>query len=126
MSGYDLIVTGDNHQSFTEEYQGRRLVNPGNLTRQVADQIDFQPRVALWYADTNTIEWVNLPKQEGVITREHIEVKTQRDQRIDAFISSLDENWKADMAFETNLESFFVANDTREPIKEIIYKSLEE
>ena len=75
---YDLIVTGDNHQSFSVEYKGRLLVNPGNITRQTADQADFQPRVALWYAETNTIEWVNLPKQEGVISREHIEIKEER------------------------------------------------
>ena len=28
---YDLIVTGDNHVSFTTEYEGKRLVNPGIL-----------------------------------------------------------------------------------------------
>lgn len=122
---YSLICTGDNHQSFSTEYQGRLLVNPGNLTRQVADQIDFQPRVALWYAETNTIDWVNIPVKEGVITREHIEIKQQRDSRIDAFISKLDGDWVAGMSFEENLEAFFNKNRTRESVKEIIYKAIE-
>lgn len=122
---FDLIVTGDNHQSFYTEYNGRILVNPGNLTRQVADQIDYQPRVALWYAETNTIEWVNIPVKEGVITREHIEVKQQRDNRIDAFISRLDGDWVAGMSFEENLEAFFSKNQTRESVKQIIYRSIE-
>jgi predicted phosphodiesterase len=124
-SQFDLIVTGDNHQSFYTTYEGRILVNPGNLTRQVADQADFQPRVALWYADTNTIEWVNIPIQEGVITREHIEVKQQRDSRIDAFISKLDGDWVAGMSFEENLEAFFSKNQTRESVKQIIYTAIE-
>ena len=34
---FDLIVTGDNHESFWTEYQGRILVNPGCMTRQTAD-----------------------------------------------------------------------------------------
>ena len=122
---FDLIVTGDNHQSFTTEYKGRRLVNPGNLTRQVADQIDYKPRVALWYAKDNSIEWVYLPIQENVISRAHIEVKEQRDSRIDAFISQLDGNWKAEMSFEDNLESFKAINKVRDSVMEIVYKAIE-
>lgn len=123
---YKLIVTGDNHQSFSIGHDGRLLVNPGNMTRQVADQIDFQPRVALWYADTNTIEWINLPKQENVITREHIERKEARTSRIEAFIKQLNmDDWKAELSFEENLENFFVTNDVREPVKQIIYKAID-
>jgi len=122
---YDLIVTGDNHVSFTTEYEGKRLVNPGNLTRQVADQIDFQPRVALWYAEDNTIKWVNIPVEQDVISREHIERKEQRDERIEAFISRLDGGWEVGLSFEQNLESFFQTNTIQEPVKEIVYKMIE-
>ena len=122
---FDLIITGDNHQSFTTEYKGRRLVNPGNITRQTADQIDFKPRVALWYAEDNSIEWVYLPIKEDVISRAHIEVKEQRDSRIDAFISQLDGNWKAEMSFEDNLESFKAINKVRDSVMEIVYKAIE-
>jgi DNA repair exonuclease SbcCD nuclease subunit len=122
---FDLIVTGDNHQSFSTSYQGRLLVNPGSLTRQTADQADFQPRVALWYADTNTIDWVNIPIQDNVITREHIEKVEERDARIDAFISKLDTDFKAELSFEDNLEVFFQQNNIRDSVKEIIYRSLE-
>jgi len=122
---FDLIVTGDNHCSFYTEYNGRILVNPGNLTRQVADQIDYQPRVALWYADTNTIEWVNIPIAKDVISREHIDHKQKRDERIDAFISRLDSDFKAELSFEDNLEAFFQLNNIRDSVKEIIYKAIE-
>jgi DNA repair exonuclease SbcCD nuclease subunit len=124
-SQFDLICTGDCHQSFTVEYQGRRLINPGNITRQSAAQIDFQPRIALWYAEDNSIEWVNLPIQEGAITREHIEIKEKRDYRIQAFVSQLNSDYKTEMSFEDNIEEFFKVNNTREPIKQIIYKNLE-
>jgi predicted phosphodiesterase len=122
---YDLLVTGDNHQSFSVEYQGRLLVNPGSLTRQTADQIDFQPRVVLWYAETNTIEWVNIPIQKDVITREHIEVKEKHDERISAFISRLNDDWQVELSFEENLKRFFDANQVRESVKQIIYTAIE-
>ncbi|MFW6272460.1 MAG: metallophosphoesterase family protein, partial [bacterium] len=50
---FDLIVTGDHHKPFTYEKDGRLLVNPGPLTRQKADET-FNPRVYLWYSNTNT------------------------------------------------------------------------
>lgn len=122
---YDLICTGDCHQSFTIEYQGRRLVNPGNLTRQTADQADFQPRVALWYSEDNSIEWVNLPIQKDTISREHLEVKEQRNERIDAFVSSLNGEYKTEMSFEQNLDAFLQVNPVRDSVKQIIYKNIE-
>ena len=122
---YDLICCGDNHQSFVEEYEGRLLVNPGSMMRMDADQIDFKPSVYLWFAEDNTVQRIYLPIVEGVISREHLDIKEQRNERIDAFVSKLNDEYQAEMSFEENLESFFNINNVREPIKEIIYKSLE-
>lgn len=122
---FDLIVTGDNHTSFTIEYEGRRLVNPGNLTRQTADQIDFHPRVALWHPEDNSITWVHLPIQDNAISREHIDIKEQRNERIDAFVSKLNNDYKAEMSFEDNLNQFFKINNTREPVKNIVFKAID-
>jgi predicted phosphodiesterase len=123
---YDLIVTGDNHQSFYVEHEGRLLVNPGSLTRQTAAQIDFKPSVYLWYADTNAVKQVFVPIEEGVISREHIEVVEQRDARIDAFISRLDGQWDTAMSFEENLERFKEANNISTSVINIIYKAIEQ
>ncbi len=122
---YDLILTGDNHKPFTEEYDGRILVNPGSLMRQNADQIDFRPRVYLYYADENRVEAVYLPIEEGVVSREHIERDEERSDRIDAFISKLDGEWQAGLSFEANLEEFFKNNRVRKQTKEICYKAIE-
>ena len=122
---YDLILTGDNHQAFVEELDGRILVNPGSLTRQNADQIDFQPRVYLYYANTNTVEPVYMPLMENVITREHIEVKTQRNERIDSFISQLDGDWTIGLSFEENLETFKSKNNVDKEVMQLIYNAIE-
>jgi len=123
---FDLIVTGDNHTSFTVEYQGRRLVNPGNLTRQSAAQIDYQPRIALWYTEDNSIKWINLPMQKNVISREHIKDKEERNERIEAFIKKLTDDWEAELSFEDNLEIFFKQDKTPDSIRQIIYKIIED
>ena len=122
---YDLIVTGHNHKSFVEKYEGRLLVNPGSLTRQKADQIDHRPCVYLWYAETNTVKPVYLPIEQDVITREHITRQEQRDERIDAFISRLDDDWKAAVSFEENLERFAKANRIRTSVMDIVTNAIE-
>jgi DNA repair exonuclease SbcCD nuclease subunit len=122
---YDLILTGDNHKPFTEEYEGRILVNPGSLMRMDANQIDHKPRVYLWFAETNEIQPIYIPIVANVISREHLDIKKDRDLRIEAFVSRLNSDWEADMSFEDNLDQFFKTNKTREPIKQIIYKSIE-
>jgi len=122
---YDLILTGHNHIPFVEEYQGRVLVNPGCITRQSADQVDFRPRVYLWFADTNTVELVYLPIEEDVVTRDHLDGKAERDNKIDAFISRLNDDFVGTLSFEENLETFKKENQIREKTMEIIYKALE-
>jgi predicted phosphodiesterase len=120
-----LICTGDNHQTFIEEYEGRLLVNPGSMMRMTVSQIDHKPCVFLWYAETNTVEQVFLPIEEGVVTREHIVAREQRDERIDAFISKLSGDYKTELSFQDNLTMFFNTNEVSESVKQIIYKSID-
>jgi DNA repair exonuclease SbcCD nuclease subunit len=123
-SKFDLIVTGDNHDSFSVTLDDKLLVNPGPLTRQDADQEDYKPRVTLWYADSNTIKWVYLPIEKDVISREHIEAKNERDKRFVAFIKSLNKDWKVGTSFEDNLKEFFAKNKTDEFVKKIVYEAI--
>lgn len=102
---FDLIVTGHNHQTFTRKEKGRVLVNPGSLMRNDADQIDFKPSVFLWYAEDNSIEQVFVPIEEGVISREHIDVKKDKENRLDAFVEKLGEQVISGINFHDNLEA---------------------
>jgi predicted phosphodiesterase len=122
---YDLIVTGDNHKTFTDTLNGRLLVNPGSITRQTAAQINHRPCVFLYYAETNTVEKVYIPISEGVISREHLEQTEKRDSRISAFISSLDTDYESDVSFKQNLKKFYAKNRVRTEVKELITKFTE-
>jgi predicted phosphodiesterase len=122
---FDLIVTGDNHQSFYTEMDGRLLVNPGSLTRQDADQIDFKPSVYLWFAEDNTVERVYLPIDKEAVSRQHLDKVEQRNERLEAFISKLDGEWEAGISFEENLERFKEKNKVNSKVMQIIYTALE-
>lgn len=122
---YDLILTGHNHQTFVEKYKGRLLVNPGSIMRMDADQLDANPCVWLYYADTNSVDPVYIPIEENAVNRDHLDVVAERNDRIDAFISKLDTDWKGNMSFEDNLELFFSMNKVEKEIQQIIYRSIE-
>ena len=120
-----LVLTGDNHQSFVVEYEGRILCNPGSLMRMSANQIDHQPSIYLWYAEDNSIERVYLPIEKDVISREHIEVAEERNSRIESFVNRLKETEELGLSFEKNVEQFFKTNRTRKRIMEKIWESME-
>lgn len=121
-STYDLIVTGHNHQSFVERYEGRVLVNPGSIMRMSADQADHIPKVYLWDSETNEVEAVELPIEKGVISRQHIDIKQERDLRMDAFVQGLKDQGEISLSYEKNLENNMARTD--EEIKLKVWESL--
>lgn len=61
---YELIVTGDNHQPFAVEYQGRWLVNPGSMTRQRVNET-HEPGFYFW--KDGQVEWIRLPHDKDAL-----------------------------------------------------------
>jgi len=118
---YNLILSGDNHHPFIAEYEGRLLVNPGSLMRMTADQEDHKPRVYLWYAETNEIEAVYLPIEQGVISREHIEAAEDRTNRFATLIERVREDVEIQLSYTDNLERYFGRFRTQKQVKEKIW-----
>lgn len=131
--GYDLIVTGDYHKGFTYEKDGTLLVNCGCFNRQDASYIDYKPRVYLWYSETNTIEPVYLPVDEGAVSRDHIKKQQTHDKRLNAFVGWIGQDWektwgKALSKIKSSdeiLKEFFSRKKVKKDVKDIIYQSTE-
>lgn len=122
---YQLILSGDNHNAFVAEYEGRKLVNPGSMMRTTADQENHRPRVYLWHAKTNEIEAVYLPIEQGVISRTHIEVAQDRTKRNQAFIERVNSDIEIKLSYENNLENYFKKYRTEKKITEKVWDSIE-
>lgn len=123
---YNLILSGDNHQAFVVEYEGRLLVNPGSMMRNTTIQIDHQPRVYLWYKDTNEVEAVYLPIQQDVISVDHIIDKTEIDSRMASYIERLKTDVELDLSFEDNLKNHLNINNIESMVKNKIFKQFPE
>jgi predicted phosphodiesterase len=123
---FDLIVTGDNHMSFTDKKGNSLLVNPGSMMRITADQTDFHPQCYLYYADEGSATPVPFPIQKNVHRRDHLDKKKARDERISAFIEQIkNDGWDRGLSFRDNLQAFFEENRTPKKVREIIWQHLE-
>jgi len=121
----DVILTGHNHKTFTAEYKERLLVNPGSITRQEAGQIDHEPCVFLYSAQTNMVKKHTIPYEISVISRDHLDKEKERDDRIHAFISRINsEKWSDEVSFEENLERMMQASGVRSSVVSIVRKAV--
>ena len=125
---FDLIITGDNHQAFTEEYKGRLLVNPGSIMRSTAKQIDFQPRVYLWNAESNTVQIEYLPIQKDAVTRLHLDIKEERTNRLDSFIELIQkihpEMKGHSVSFEENIKQVLKSTKIAQNVKDKVLEAV--
>lgn len=119
-----LVVSGDNHKSFTYRKGEQLIVNPGSIMRMDADQIDYKPCVYLWYAGTNTVEPVYLPIGEDVVTREHLEKKQEEDLRMEAYKNRLQACVEIGVSFEKNIDNYIRKNKIEKEISQEIYTAM--
>jgi DNA repair exonuclease SbcCD nuclease subunit len=124
-SEYDLILSGDNHNSFVSIDNDRKLVNPGSMMRNNADQELHRPRIFLWDAKTNGVESVYLPIDQNVISRTHIDLKNDREKRNEAFIRRVNNMENIVLSFEENIKRYFEENRTSKKVKDKTWTALE-
>lgn len=124
---YDLIVSGDNHQSFVEKYKGRLLVNPGSIMRSIISQLNYTPKIYLWNAENNEVEAIEIPIRPAkeVFNFSAINKQEKRDERMLAFVESLKSDCEFKMSFEDNLNEFLDKNKIEQKIKFKVFMALE-
>uniref|UniRef100_A0A6M3JP55 Putative calcineurin-like phosphoesterase n=2 Tax=viral metagenome TaxID=1070528 RepID=A0A6M3JP55_9ZZZZ len=88
---FDLFVTGDNHQGFVEEDNGRYVVNCGSLMRANIDQVDHKPRVYVYDTEKRSLEeiFLKVAPVKKVLDIKKAEVQKERDERLELFIANL-------------------------------------
>jgi len=130
MKGFDLIVTGDNHETFVYGQADvdaglvkneQLLVNPGSMMRMTAAQADHEPCVFLWWAGDNRVERVVLPHEKDVISRDHIERRQERDERIAAWVERIGEgDVDLELGFKENLDRHMKRHKVPDAVQDVV------
>jgi len=124
--GFDLIVVGDNHESYMVEEGGRIILSPGAMMRMAKNEEERKPHVYVWDVKENSIERKDLPIEKDVMSERHKE-KAQHKVEIEAFIERLKTGGEIKNSFERNLEKFFKKNkgEVDKETEEIVWKALQ-
>lgn len=123
---YQIILTGDNHTTFIEEYGGRFLINPGSFLRMDADQVKHKPCVFIVDTENMSFEKRFVPIEDGVISREHLQIQKDRQDRIESFVESFEEEYEISDSFNKNIENYLNENRADKETNEIkISKNVE-
>lgn len=124
---YDLIVSGDNHQSFENHTTDNRwLFNCGAMMRNKIDMIDHKPYVVLFDTDTRLHKKIYIPIEpaEKVFDMRKVTIEKERDENLDAFVSGLSEHKEMSLSIEDNLNHYIKNNKVDKSVVDIIMRSL--
>jgi len=91
-SGFDLILSGDNHSHFTISTKtGKHLVNAGSLLRTAIDQSDHVPTVYIYDSVKKTITPHEVPHKpfSEVFDLSKYEAEKERDEKLEAFMERI-------------------------------------
>lgn len=125
LSGFDIIVTGDNHQTIFEKVGETTVVNCGSFMRTTAAQIDHKPSVFLLCEDKE-VKQVFVPCGKNVVSREHLEKAADKEDRITAFAERLSERIELGLSFTDNVRNYIAKNKIAKSITSIVWRCVNE
>ena len=130
-SEYDLIISGDNHNSFSYLPKDKRypsIINCGSLMRMTTAQYNHKP--CFWVVDTISEKikkhYIPILPITDVFKEEAAEIK-ERNEKMEAFIETLgDINTASQLSFETNVEILLNTQGMNTDVKKLTNQFIKE
>lgn len=119
---YDIILSGDNHQAFYTEHDGKVLINGGGLFRQDADKKFINPKVYLY--DVGNISEIDVPINIEDVQQEYLLDEHERNTRINAFVEKVKVAHDIGLSFKDNMESTMNTMVVDSEVKELIFRGM--
>lgn len=100
-----LFISGDNHTQFCADFRRASVVNLGSVMRLTTAQTDHKPAVAVFsFAEHGySYELLPLTIRRGIFDTQAIEESKANEERMQAFISSLQGEFDPELRFVDNL-----------------------
>lgn len=120
----EWIFTGDMHKNFHYEKNGRHVVNPGCLIREVSDMKDYQNGIYFVDTEKEIVEWLEIKDNESFIDDSYILKEKEKEERIENFANKLQETKEVSLDFIANVESAMKQNKFSKELNETIEELL--
>jgi len=123
---FDLVVSGDNHNFFIEEYNGKFLINCGSLMRMSVDQTSFEPSIVVFDTDTKEYETIKIPIEPSERVMDITKFMKERESKLELekFVESLKRRQIEGFSFLDALDE--VLKEEKECVRDLILSFLKE
>jgi DNA repair exonuclease SbcCD nuclease subunit len=126
-SEYDLILSGDNHNTFVVEKNGRYLVNPGCMMRKTIDDVDKKPVYFTFDTETKELKQHEFKVDPnpfiGFDRAQKLESKTTKEEMMKLIEAMKSKAALTGTDFVENLS--FLSKEQSDEVKQILQRSLE-
>lgn len=120
---FDLICSGDNHQTFTELHKGKRLVNVGSMLRSSVAQKDHKPCFFVYDTTDKSLKQEFIPVEpfEQIALIDEHEEKKELQDKTKEYREALNKKLEdSGLDFKANLNSVIKEAEANSSIKQII------
>jgi hypothetical protein len=101
----DWIFVGDHHATWLAEHEGRKVVSAGNLICHTASDMERDANCAYIDLDAETVEWIKIPDDPAMLSREHLDKVEERENRLEAFLEKAKEAGGVELTFAGKLSA---------------------
>jgi len=122
---YDLVLVGDYHYSFQQEYRGRWMLNAGAVIRKTISERDQKliPSVKIFDTESKQIETVALKVApvDSILNIKASQKEKNKNQELENFIKSLQEEGAGkNVNWESLLLQIYKEKETSTEVRQII------
>jgi len=128
-SGFNLIVSGDNHRTIEFIHKGKILLNAGSLMRSKINQVDHRPCIFIF--DTETLKYkkifIPVESSDRVFDFENSKAEAEKDDRLARLITTLKNRSKiSGIDFRLNMSNIVSNLTANNGISKSAYEIYEE
>jgi len=120
---FNVILSGDNHQSFITEHKGRYLFNCGSMMRSNVSQVNHKPFIIVFDTDNPAAYkkiFIPIELPEKVFDFSKVKLEKEQTESLNVFVEGLSEQKELKFTFMDNLLAYAKLNNISKEITDII------
>ncbi len=123
--GFDLVVSGDNHNSFFVQNEKGTLINAGSMMRSTVAQIKHRPGFYIFDTDTKEVKKVLYTVKNDTLDLSVKERKEEIDENLNSFISGLKKSMDIGLDYKANIHKALEEHNLSSEVSEVIKNTIE-
>lgn len=136
-SPFHTIFTGHNHTHFIWQPDDKDTIqidyknahgvfNAGSLTRQTADQMAHTPCVFMWDGKCRPVpQCLPYTPAERCMTRKHLDTANEREEKLEAFIETVQNNVESTLNFLQTVQKVLYATKASKAVRQKVAEAME-